>query len=99
MFHFDHPRKQGFLHWRVFLLCAILLFAQVLEAEHALDPDCDEQLCLLCHASIDDEHQGSRPSFSHPTTFTELSLALISVMLDKTFTASSPIRAPPQFSL
>jgi hypothetical protein len=99
MFHFNYLRKQGFLHWRVFLLCAILLFAQVLEAGHASDPDCDEQLCLLCHASIDDEHLSSRPGFSHPTTFTELFLALVGVMLDKTLTASSPIRAPPQFPL
>jgi hypothetical protein len=98
MFCFLHLRKQGFLHWRVFLLCAILFFAQVLEAGHASDPDCDEQLCLLCHASIDDEHHSSKPGFSLSTTFTKLSLALVSVLLDKTFTASS-IRAPPQFPL
>ena len=97
MFHFNHFRKQNFLNWCVFLLCAIFLSAQVLEAEHASEPNCDEHLCLLCQANIDDENHCSRPDFSYPTTFTELFLALISVMLDKTFTASSPIRAPPNF--
>jgi hypothetical protein len=99
MFYFDHLRKLGFLHWRVLLLCAILFFAQVLEAGHASAPDCDEQLCLLCHASNDDEYHSSKLGFSHSSTFTELFLALVSVMLDKTLAVNSPIRAPPQFSL
>jgi hypothetical protein len=99
MLYFYHLRKQSFHHWRVLLLCAILSFAQVLEAGHASDPHCDEQLCLLCHASGDDEHASSRSVLSHPSACAELSLALVGVMLNKTLAVSSPIRAPPQYSL
>jgi|GEM_PF-1247721 len=99
MLYFDHLRKQGFFQWRVFLLCAILLFAQVLEAGHASAPDCDEQHCLLCHASTDDEHYSNPLAFRYAPRFSELFLALVSVMLNNSLAASLPIRAPPQFSL
>jgi len=99
MFYFYHLLKQSFPHRRVFLLCAILSFAQALEAGHASDPHCDEQLCLLCHASGDDEHGNNRPAFSRPSTCTELFLALVGVMLNKILAANLQIRAPPQYSL
>lgn len=99
MLHFYHVRKQGLLQLWVFLLCALLPFAQFLEAEHAADPDCDEQYCLFCHASADDDDHSSSFAYDRSSKFPDLSITLASVMLDTARVGNLPIRAPPQLSL
>lgn len=55
------PTIQRFSVWRIVLLCAVLVCAQVLEAEHALDPACEEYSCVLCQSGAEDEQMGPTP--------------------------------------
>jgi hypothetical protein len=52
------PTILKFSAWRIALLCAALVCVQVLEAEHALDPDCEEHSCVLCQSGAEDKQMG-----------------------------------------
>lgn len=99
MHYFYHLQKQSFFRWHIALLCAVVLVAQVLEAEHAAAPDCDEHFCVLCHGNGDDEHLDVRLASNYSSDFKAQTPALVVLELDNSPAGNLPIRAPPQFSL
>lgn len=92
------PTIQKFSAWRIALLCAALVCAQLLEAGHALDPDCEEHSCVLCQSGAEDEQVGPAPVSSDLDGYSPrpLTLAIISrVCLTE---GNLTIRAPPTLS-
>ena len=96
MLNFDRFVTQVFSRGRIVLLCSLLLGAQVLEAGHAEEPDCNELTCLFCHANAEEDsatpNQFLRTAFFYEEenrTFSESSLS-------KAPDSTLSIRAPPK---
>jgi len=81
------------------LLCVLLLGAQVLEAGHAEEPDCNELTCLFCHANA--EEDSATPNQFLRTAFLrgEENRTFLESSLSKAPDSTLSIRAPPQLYL
>ena len=92
------PTILRFSGWRIALLCAALLCAQVLEAEHALDLDCEELSCGLCQSGAEDEQVAPAPVSADLDGHSRCPLTFVIFSRDSQPEGKSKIRAPPTFS-
>lgn len=89
------PTIQKFSAWRIALLCAAFVCAQVLEAEHALDPDCEEHSCVLCQSGAEDEQMGPASVSCVLTGYSPRSLTVAILSRVCLPVGNLTIRAPP----
>ena len=84
---------------RIGCLCALLVFAQAVIAEHLADPDCEDECCYLCQSNGDyedysasDDSSGAVSNWFSANPFPHQSR--------KNRTIDAPqIRGPPRSSL
>ena len=76
-------------------LCANLLCSPVAQAWHAVEPDCNDLSCLICHANADEESISLSQLFEIAIPLPDLSFSHYEPVRDKAPTIRLPIRGPP----
>ncbi len=99
MFNFYRFVTQDFSRGRIVLLCALVLGAQVLEAGHAEEPDCNELNCLFCHVSAEEDRTSAGQSPQTAFSLGEQNQTFVEPSLSKAPDSTLSIRAPPLPSL
>lgn len=89
------PTIQKFSTWRITFLCVALICAQVLEAEHALDPDCEEHSCVLCQSGAEAEQMGPTPVSADLAGYSPRPLTFAILSRFCLLKGNLTIRAPP----